>query len=223
MSSVSSCPRCSLPVSLPASTASDARVKCPLCAAEYVLQEALDRAPPELIVLEAGTSVPSMAESSRSTVLAAGEPLSTGDLPQVQFPDDDEGELGPSGFADESPAEESFAQRLALGDEDPQDGGAIIGVRGGVEADGHTGLAEAASGSGTRLKLFETEEGDIPRSARRSRHEGNAFAEFVKVILGGVLGLAIAYYILLWLGRDPLQVKDRLPTWLPLPSAVSGK
>jgi hypothetical protein len=46
MLTISSCPRCQKPVSIPAGVDTAALVRCPLCAAEYPLGEAL---PPELI------------------------------------------------------------------------------------------------------------------------------------------------------------------------------
>ena len=46
MSTISSCPRCQKQVSIPGGVPSTALVRCPLCAAEYPLAEAV---PPELI------------------------------------------------------------------------------------------------------------------------------------------------------------------------------
>ena len=46
MPTISTCPRCQKPVAIPTHVASAALVRCPLCAAEYPLAEAV---PPELI------------------------------------------------------------------------------------------------------------------------------------------------------------------------------
>ncbi len=46
MPTISTCPRCQKPVAIPGGVASTALVRCPLCAAEYPLGEAV---PPELI------------------------------------------------------------------------------------------------------------------------------------------------------------------------------
>jgi len=50
---VSSCPKCHLPITLPAVTSPLARVRCPICAGEYTLQDALSYAPPTLVVIGA--------------------------------------------------------------------------------------------------------------------------------------------------------------------------
>jgi hypothetical protein len=46
---LSTCPRCQKQVSIPAGVDPTAWVRCPLCAEEYALSEALSAAPPELI------------------------------------------------------------------------------------------------------------------------------------------------------------------------------
>jgi len=46
---ISTCPRCNKPVSVPSGVDSSAPVRCPLCNAEYALNEALTPPPPELI------------------------------------------------------------------------------------------------------------------------------------------------------------------------------
>ena len=58
MPTFSSCPRCQKPVSLPAGVDSAALVRCPLCAAEYRLSEAI---PPELIPVLVATDQASAA------------------------------------------------------------------------------------------------------------------------------------------------------------------
>jgi hypothetical protein len=46
---ISTCPRCQEPVSIPTGVEVSALVRCPLCAEEYALSEALAAAPPELV------------------------------------------------------------------------------------------------------------------------------------------------------------------------------
>jgi hypothetical protein len=46
---ISLCPKCRKQVAIPAGVDSEARVRCPLCDAEYALADALALAPPELI------------------------------------------------------------------------------------------------------------------------------------------------------------------------------
>jgi len=51
MSFTSSCPQCHQQVTVPDGAGADARVRCPLCDAEYPLGEVLALAPPALIVV----------------------------------------------------------------------------------------------------------------------------------------------------------------------------
>lgn len=58
---VANCPRCSEQVSIPESASSEATVQCPLCGEEYLLEEALSRLPPALIVVSDIDDAPSIA------------------------------------------------------------------------------------------------------------------------------------------------------------------
>ena len=49
--SISSCPRCAQQVTLPMGISTSARVRCPLCRAEYALADALVNMPPILEVI----------------------------------------------------------------------------------------------------------------------------------------------------------------------------
>ncbi|MCH8042696.1 MAG: hypothetical protein IID44_03155 [Planctomycetes bacterium] len=65
MPAVSNCPKCDAQVSIPLGAPGETEVRCPLCSEEYLLQEALDKAPPELILVnppEVG-EVPAFAAS----------------------------------------------------------------------------------------------------------------------------------------------------------------
>ncbi len=66
MPTISSCPRCQKPVCIPAGLDSTALVRCPLCAAEYPLGEAL---PPELIPVLVATD---LARAADGTVALEG-------------------------------------------------------------------------------------------------------------------------------------------------------
>ncbi len=230
MSPISTCPRCRLQVSLPERTSPAARVKCPLCSAEYSLQEALDQVPPPLIVLDHGAGPSGAVEAAAMSGAAVGAALdagSTGALPEVEFPDDHltdiegEGAEGLAHFADRDGIDDGMEEggieggidgvdeddvegRLALGDETPDESGAMIGGPLRREADDFELSHGAASASRAA-------------SDRRDRldHRGSGFAEMIKAVLGAVIGLAIGYYILLWLGRDPIQLKPFLHTYLP--------
>ncbi len=219
MSQISTCPRCRLQVSLPARASPAARVKCPLCSAEYALQDALNEMPPMLIVLDPGpVEAAVMSEAAVGAELDAG---STGMLPEVEFPDD-AAAGGLPHFADDGDVadDRDFADgvddaegRLSLGDEAPDESGAMIGgaMIGGAlrdEADGEGDDGEFDLGRGKDGASRPTAAG------RRGQRSSGGLGEMVKAVMGGVIGLAIGYYILLWLGKDPMLLKSYLPDWL---------
>jgi hypothetical protein len=171
-------------------------VKCPLCTAEYTLQEALDQVPPMLIVVDPGP-FPS-AVMSEAAVGAELDACSTGMLPQVEFPDS-ERDQGLPHFADDDDDD----AHLALGEEVPAEDGAMIGGPLRPVADESFDLDERRDGR---------RRSEAGRSGPRRR---GALAELVKVILGAVVGLAIGYYILLLLGRDPMQLRPLFEAYLP--------
>ncbi len=57
--SISSCPRCAQQVTLPMGISTSARVRCPLCRAEYALADALVNMPPILEVIGDHSEEPS--------------------------------------------------------------------------------------------------------------------------------------------------------------------
>jgi hypothetical protein len=218
MSQISTCPRCRLQVSLPAKASPAAQVKCPLCSAEYALQEALNEVPPMLIVLDPGP-----VEAAVLSGTAVGAELnadSTGMLPEVEFPDTDEAAGSLPHFADDEdiagavrggePDDEAHGDaegRLSLGDEAPDESGAMIG---GALRDGDA--ADEAHGG---FDLSRADGGAPRTGSRRGQRSSGGFAEMIKAVMGAVIGLAIGYYILLLLGRDPMQLKPFLHTYLP--------
>ena len=215
MSQISTCPRCRLQVSLPAKASPAAQVKCPLCSAEYALQDALNEMPPMLIVLDPGPV--EAAVMSEAAVGAELDAASTGMLPEVEFPDD-AAAGGLPHFADDADVadDRDFADgvddaegRLSLGDEAPDESGAMIGgaLRDQTDesGDGAFDLGRGRDGASR------------PAAAGRrgQRSSSGGFGEMVKAVMGGVIGLAIGYYILLWLGKDPMLIKPFLHSYLP--------
>ena len=59
------CPKCCRPVTLPLEAPLAAWVRCPLCQAEYRLQEAIEFTPPSLIVLPEPSMQPSLASKNQ--------------------------------------------------------------------------------------------------------------------------------------------------------------
>jgi hypothetical protein len=73
--SISACPRCFQKISIPAGVRATAKVRCPLCQAQYVLADALAEMPPMLEVIDGSDEFPE-ADDRHSTDLAtpAGRP-----------------------------------------------------------------------------------------------------------------------------------------------------
>ena len=206
----STCPRCDSPVTLPDAQPA-AWMQCPLCEAQFALREALDCLPPSLVVLDAGpvmAAVPGAAGAAR----AEG---SLADVPMVEFPGQEDAlahfaaEEGDAGTTSIGGGLDS--QRFPLAEESPDDDGAILGNFAGADSDAH---GSAGPGSSTRFNfgLGDEDGGSIGYEPRASTGP-NMLIEFVKIVAGGVVGLALAYYILLWLNHDPLQLAHKLPPW----------
>ena len=143
---IAACPHCREMVLVPETVDGGIRVACPLCQAEYELQELLATLPPKLVVLEPPS-------------FAAMASVDTESSPPFDF--------------DSEPA-----------------------------APSHSGASSVRSTVAFR-----------PKSGNRS------FAvEFLKIVMGGVVGLVIAQAILWWLPpdwrRDPIQLAPRLPASL---------
>ncbi len=82
MATITTCPECEQQVTLPAQAHPQMRVLCPLCQAEYQLDEVLRRLPPQLVVLDAAGAATvwtaddeAEAESEAWTPLGANEAL----------------------------------------------------------------------------------------------------------------------------------------------------
>ena len=167
MPAISQCPKCDAAVSLPQGADPQSLVRCPLCDESYLLQAALDIAPPELIVLGGSTA----AGADASDVETAGDI-------EVEAPSAELAVNFDFG-AEQTPANVSLPDDLAHRESDELD------------------------------RYAET---------YHSKHRPRLLAkQIVGVLLGGLLGLAIGYVALLWIGgpqKDFLQLGERLPAVL---------
>ena len=76
------------------------------------------------------------------------------------------------------------------------------------ERDDVTG-AEIASGADVAYRLTAR--------ARSKRASVGIFGQLLGIVGGGIVGLALGYYVLLWIGGarvDFLEIRDQLPQWL---------
>lgn len=82
MPNIPSCPKCHGLISVPAGADPSARVRCPLCRGEYLLQDALESAPPtlELIDAPAASTVGARAGSSSPAELSVAAGLDDAEL-----------------------------------------------------------------------------------------------------------------------------------------------
>ncbi len=241
MPHVSNCPECGRPVTIPDGLGADARVRCPLCEAEYTPGDT----PPEVVVLDPGSAPSAPADEAESSFAAGLMP-----------------------FADETPADTATAEEVSVEEESSDEDYGVAG-EGGAEPGEEVGVAAAESegeeggeeeggegeheggpvldiwqkehavpsidfGQGTDTVQHEgvdasafagfaadEEEADIdgkPRSVaarpgRRGRKQKNVFKEMVGAILGGFAGLVIGYYLLNYFGGERF---DFMNVWLPL-------
>jgi hypothetical protein len=84
--SISSCPRCAKQVTLPVGVSNDAKVRCPLCHAQYPLSDALVTMPPLLeLVEDASTGAPGDGYDLASEYRAKDSTLAAG-AHRAEFP-----------------------------------------------------------------------------------------------------------------------------------------
>jgi len=234
MAVVSTCPECAKAVTVPDRLGSDARVRCPLCEAEYLLGEATADAPPELVVLDPGSVPP---EETAAAFDAAAEAAEGFELTAVGA---EAGELVEPGA--ETDTEFEAADQLDAEETEGAEVGAAVAEGGEGEEEGEAGpmldiwhreeaapeidfggggpAAHAAVDASAFAGFGEEEEAEgapgekRPISARpgRRRKQKSVVKEMVGAILGGFAGLAIGYYLLNYFGGERF---DFMQIWLP--------
>ena len=124
---ISKCPQCGDQVSIPEGVIAEATVRCPICAAEYPLADALASAPPMLVVVDLGPSLAMAAAAPWQTDAPAAEaPVAADDLDRWLSPEpsaserqvdsDVEPVAGAIGLDDEAAADEAVDQWPAESD-----------------------------------------------------------------------------------------------------------
>jgi hypothetical protein len=215
MSIISKCPKCHAQVTIPEGLGPEREVRCPLCVAVYPLGEALAEAPPALIPVDTGV-IPGPDPDSAAT--AASEPIAEQSrLPEsraeaelwsaaTQAP---EADLEPAGEAApglETRPKVDVAPEIDTGGTE----GASLAIDTGqtpVDA-----AALAAFGLKAAEDEYQSAAGSQAIHPRRRNKEKSAVRFLVEVFAGGLLGLAIGYYVLCWV----LGPQSGLPK-LPLP------
>ncbi len=173
MPTISTCPRCSQMVTIPERLDRAALVRCPLCGAQYPLNEALELVPPELIPVTVAEIAQPTGASEQS---ASNLPPSRGPVFPVEFSalalDTDTSEHDFTA-ADTASATESHLDAEAL---------AAITNRQDKPPGEFSGQAESSL-----------------QRRRIQRKPKNAVRIFIEIVLGGLVGLSIAYVALAWI------------------------
>lgn len=209
MPNLSTCPRCRRMVTLPESGDEATRVRCPLCGAEYTLGEALELAPPALIVLPVGEGgdLPT-TDSKPASSLAAETFFNQG--PTIVPPADGSGVENAGCAANaESPSDFSldFEEHLA-GAESSE-----TGVEAAFEIENDASNRDGSCANGEQLArqpLADRTSADrvkalppvsnllkpLPRKPVRKKHP---IRFFIGLIVSAAFGLLIAYYTVWWI------------------------
>ena len=210
MPSISSCPECHRDLTLPDLVDGKQSLRCPLCDARFPAERVMADSvsfPPAAIVVSTSDDVPPPAVERP----AESEPWSTATSHDTGI-DEDAGRSSQkeSGFhgsdvnepdLDESELDESSVATADEDDSSAEDSGV---------ADSEVSPDYASFGR----------QAAAMRTAPRTRREASAFSlfgQFVGIAVGGVLGLALGYWILLWIlgaQADFLHLRGKLPRWL---------
>ncbi|MGH7136193.1 MAG: hypothetical protein ACREHD_10670, partial [Pirellulales bacterium] len=213
MPSISSCPACHRDLTIPDLDPLQQSLRCPLCDAGFPAEQVLADCvpfPPAAIIVEAGSS---WVESSG--VAAELPPNSMADQPAVAA-----GEVAAPSAA-LSPAADTSEE---IKDTSPRAGEAsssnAIDHPSSVTDDA---AREGAKGASADYEAFGHQVAAM-RVAPRARRQASALGmlgQLLGMALGGVLGLAIGYYVLVWIGgaqADFLELRGKLPRWLVPPA-----
>jgi hypothetical protein len=204
MSTISKCPKCHELVTIPEGVAAGAAVRCPLCRAEYALSVVLDAIPPTLIPVEPRippAGLGEMADAAREAAVPAEFGRTAVVAPATAGPVLQSWERL-AAAADLAAAEAAPAPaETAETDLEPA-------LFGGFARE----AAEVSSEKKARRGAEVLAAPFPPRRRRRSGAKTSPLRKLVGIIGGGVLGLAIGYYLLNWIGGPRF---DFLQVYLP--------
>jgi len=228
MSAVS-CPKCSRLVTLPERNDAEAWVRCPLCREEYPLQAAIDALPPVLEVIPApvdAVSLPPAAWPAAAPKVhppalpppATGKPIPIPiavsvqtdaqreliDEPQTQLPKLSESPPNPAPQPRTAPDKPHPSARPPALPTQP----AALQTQSTASAD-ESWMSEPIGGQSDR--------------SRRRRRKSNPVREFLKIVIGGIIGLALGNAVLFWgLKIDLFNMAKHLPAFM-VPEKLTPK
>lgn len=192
--SVVACPKCAEKVTLPPKAPPTAKVRCPLCGEDYLLEEAMSTMPPMLEVLELPEGYQPESEVDISTEAF----LKTPDRPAVMDETDElklEGSEGGVAVADElTPTYDEWGPTRS------------------TTATYELEESPAVDTAITPRELVQT-------PVRKRKKQINPIFHVIGIVGGGVVAIPVALLILLWLPgslrRDPLQIGHQLGQYAP--------
>lgn len=184
--SVVACPKCAEKVTLPPKTPPAAKVRCPLCGENYLLEEAMATMPPMLEVLE----LPEGYQPAAEVDISAAAFLASADRPAAL--DDDDGEL----------KLEEPAGGVAVAESELKP---LYDEWGPTRSTAATQETDAAVSP--RRELVQT-------PPRKKRKQVNPLFHMFGIMMGGVLAIPAALLILLWLPGSLRRDVAEIGPWL---------
>jgi hypothetical protein len=239
MPSISSCPTCHRDLTIPDLADRQQSLRCPLCDAQFAAEQVLADCvnfPPAAILVDAADRLP-----------AAGFEESIGEGPQFSMSDEpvaatNAGEAWGSaalpetaeqeeGFETSHKAEEEWASPVPAESDASAAEPAVSESAEASEPAEDAGGTEDETSEKADYEAFGRQVASMrvaPKAKRQASALG-ALGQLMGMALGGVLGLAIGYYVLIWIGgsqADFLELRGKLPRWLRPPAgrhnSVSG-
>ncbi|HEY4759292.1 MAG TPA: IBR domain-containing protein [Thermoguttaceae bacterium] len=170
MPTISTCPRCSRFITIPEHLEAAALVACPFCGAEFPLGDAMALIPPELIPVKGTGSVCQNGPEG-----ATHKPNLSPYLPFA---------FSPLALGAEGPEHDRAVEEIAAAEEDHFDAEVFAGITKQPVATG------------------EKPPGRVePQFNRRrvQRKPKSAVRIFIEIIIGGLVGITVAYVALAWI------------------------
>lgn len=227
MPSISSCPECHRDLTIPEIGDPGQSLRCPLCDAEFPAERILADSvsfPPLAIVVGEATAAPIGADEMPPQIHSERPDLFETELPRSKLSDEvahlpqsadsdllaaagDDREIdvtieseeaeAPSFTADDSELSRSERRSSKSDDED---------------------LGDVAVDTGGASHAVELEEPALRVAAqpRRKASGWGVVGQLFGMVVGGAAGLAIGYWILLWINprADFLELRGKLPSWM---------
>ena len=182
------CLSCQGLVRVPVKSSADSKVRCPHCSNEYRLSEILDESVPALEIID-----------------DAQQPVAIAPVIEEPEPFRKEVFVVPPQLSD-------GAKRKRRKRKDQSEGG----------SDSRRAAAGRPSSREERRSRKRSRSNSKPESRSRgqkrtSKSPRNPAIEFIKVVVGGLMAIPIAYAIVLWaFNKDPLNVGPQISEYVPI-------